>query len=62
VKLLDSSPAGNPSRLHTVRWRPSARSKASGSEFVFAELRTRCWNLFYACVRPLGTSVGELGP
>ena len=54
MKLLDSSPAGDAIRLRTVHWsvaRLSARSKAPDFEFLFAELRTLCWNLLYAFVR-----------
>jgi hypothetical protein len=54
VKLLDSSPAGDASRLRTVHWsvaRLSGRSKEPDFEFLFAELPTSCWNLPYAFVR-----------
>jgi hypothetical protein len=56
VKLLDSSPAGDASRLRIVHWsvaRLSCRTKEPDFEFVFAELRTPCWNLLYGFVRHL---------
>jgi hypothetical protein len=65
MKLLDSSPAGDASRLRNVLWnvvRLSARGKAPDFEFVFAGLRTLRWNLRYAFVRHLGASEGALGP
>ena len=61
MKLLDSSPAGDASRLRTVHWsvaRLSGRSKEPDFEFLFAELRPACWNLLYAFV----PSEGESGP
>ena len=52
-------------RLRTVHWsvaRLSARSKAPDFEFVFAEMRTLCWNLRYELLRHLSASEGDLDP
>jgi hypothetical protein len=58
---LISAPMKDRSRTaHRSVARLSAGSKAPDFEFVFAELRTLCWNLGGAFVRHLSASEGDL--